>query len=528
MDNKKKFMRSHPAAEEIFWKGPCIFLGKSSKLYKGQHEWGKNMEGPKLISKSLLENTVYLRGLFEGCMDFMMREFKINGINAALTAIDGLVNKQTIAQAIMTPIWNAEIPQGTPEEQLSYLRDSSLSTVDQTQLRTLDDVMDRIFSGFAVLLMDGCDWAVAFGVQGFQFRGISEPSNEVMQRGSREGFVEPYLINISMIRRRMKTSSLKFEKMEVGSMSKTSIALCYLQDMVSQEVLEEVRANIHKIHQQSVLATGYLAPFLEKKGVFNGVGLSERPDTVCGKIMEGRIAIIVDGTPNVLIVPHLFIENFQSYDDYTTRPYYATFTRCLKVIAFFFAMFLPGLYVATVTFHPDLLPEAMLIKIAQAEASTPFPVMIEAVVIHLIYEIMREAGLRVPRPLSHAVSIVGALVIGDTAVSSGLIGTPTLLVVALTALSSYAIPSLYEPIALLRFAFIIIGGTVGLWGITLGMGAVAVGICAESVYKIPFSAPVTPFRWKSMRDVFVRAGWRTLSKKTITVQDMPGSNVKKL
>ncbi len=486
------------------------------------------MAEPKLISKNILENLVYLRSQFDECMDFMLREFKITGTDAAIIGLDGLVNKQTIAQSIMNPILASQILESEPEGKLKYIRDNALSTVDQVLLFNFEDALDRMLSGFALLMMDGCDWVIAFGVQGFQHRGISEPNNEVMQRGSREGFVEPYQVNISMIRRRMKTPTLKFEKMEVGSLSKTSIALCYLQDVVSLEVLEEVRANINKVKLETVFAAGYLSPFLEKKSIFNGVGLSERPDTVCGKITEGRIAIIVDGTPNVLIVPHLFIENFQSFDDYAIRPFYATFTRWLKFIAFFLAMFLPGFYVATATFHPELLPETMLVKIAQAEASTPFPIMVEAIVIHLIYEIMREAGLRVPRPLSHAVSIVGALVIGDTAVSSGLIGAPTLLVVALTALSSYATPNLYEPIAISRFIFIIIGGTVGLWGITLGLGFVAINICAESVYKIPFSAPISPFNFHSMRDTLIRAGWKTLGKDTETVQNMPGSNVSKM
>lgn len=485
------------------------------------------MEEPNQISKDLLENLVALRGQFENCMDFMMREFCIGENRAALAAIDGLVNKQIVAQGIMNPILGATLPEGSPQERFSYIRDHALSTVDQVQIRTLGDVTDRIFSGFVVLLMDGCDWGIAFGVQGFSFRGISEPSNEVMQRGSREGFVEPCLINMSMIRRRMRTPKLKFEKMEIGALSKTGVVLCYLEDAAAPEVLEEVRANLRQIQEESVLAAGYLAPFLERKGIFNGAGLSERPDTVCGKIAEGRVAILVDGTPNVLIVPHLFIENFQSFDDYAIRPFYATFTRCLKMIAFFLAMFLPGLYVATVTFHPELLPETLLIKIAQAEASTPFPVMTEAIVIHLIYEIMREAGLRVPRPLSHAVSIVGALVIGDTAVTSGLIGSPTLLVVALTALSSYATPQLYESIALARLIFIVAGGVAGLWGVTLGMAAVAVGICAESVYRVPFSAPVSPFRLWNMRDTFLRASWRILSRRTETVQDLPGAHVRR-
>ena len=260
--------------------------------------------------------------------------------------------------------------------------------------------------------------------------------------------------------------------------------------------------------------------------IFTGVGLSERPDTVCGKIAEGRVAVIVDGTPNVLVVPHLFVENFQSFDDYAFRPFYATFSRWLKFFSFFLAVFLPGFYVSATTFHPELMPEALMLKIAQAEATTPFPVMLEAIIIHFLYEIMREAGLRVPQPLSNAVSIVGALVIGETAVNSGLVGAPTLMVIALTATASYVTPNMYGPIAIMRFAFIVVGGTLGFWGLALGLMVMIINICSEMVYQIPFSAPLSPFNLKSMRDVLVRASWRVLSKDVELVQNMPGSDIK--
>ena len=485
------------------------------------------MPAPNLLSKSLLDNLIYFKGIFDECMDFMLREFTITGTKAAFLAIDGLVNKQVIAQGILNPILKAPILELTPDEKFNYIRDNALATADQTQLVSRDDIVDRLMSGFAVLLLDGCSRSIAFGVQGFQMRSISEPSGEVMQRGSREGFVEPYLINISMIRRRMRTPDLKFERMIIGSTSQTSVAICYLNSAVSKELLARVRAGLRRIDLPSVFASGYLSPFLENKSIFNGVGLSERPDTVCGKIMEGRVAIIIDGTPNVMVVPHLFVENFQSFDDYTTRPFYATFTRILKYIAFFLAMFLPGFYVAVVTFHPELLPEALLSKVAQAEATTPFPIALEAIVIHLIYEIMREAGLRVPRPLSHAVSIVGALVIGDTAVSAGLIGAPTLFIVAMTALSGYVTPDLYQRIAICRFLFIVIGGICGLWGVMLGFGFVMINICAESVYGMPFSAPISPFSLRGMRDVVIRASWKILGRRTEHVQDLPGAHIKK-
>ena len=486
------------------------------------------MAEPKLFSKSIVENMVRFQGAFDDSMDFIVREFKITGTPAALLSIEGLVDKQTVAQSIMNPILKAPVLETEPEQKMKFLRDDVLSAVDQSQIVEFEDALQRMMSGFAVLMMDGVDWVLAFGVQGFAYRSITEPNNETAQRGSREGFTEPLQINMSMIRRRMKTPDLKFERMTVGEKSKTIICLCYLRSVVSKEILEKVKENINQIHLETVMEAGYLTPFLEKRSIFNGIGLSERPDTVCGKISEGRIAILVDGTPNVIIIPYLFVENFQSFDDYVIRPFYATFIRWLKYLAFFVAMFLPGVYVAVVTFHPELLPETLLIKIAQAEASTPFPIMLEAIVIHFLYEIMREAGLRVPKPLGHAVSIVGALVIGDTAVTSGLIGAPTLMVIALTAISSYVAPNLYEPIALMRLVFILIGGLMGLWAIMLAFGFLLINICTESVYQIPFTAPLSPFSRKSMRDVLIRADWRTLSKRTSRVQDMPGSNVRKL
>ena len=262
------------------------------------------------------------------------------------------------------------------------------------------------------------------------------------QRGSREGFVEPFLINMSMIRRRMHTPKLKFEIFTVGKESKTNICVCYLRDTVSPKVLSRVKKRIKDLQLNTVFGACLV---MSPRRLCGNIAISYLAGSasrtartpVCGKINEGRVAIIIDGTPNVLIVPHLFVENFQSFDDYAFRPFYATFTRWLKFFAFFLAVFFrPGFYVSATTFHPELLPEELMLKIAQAEATTPFPVMLEAIVIHFLYEIMREAGLRVPQPLSNAVSIVGALVIGETAVSSGLVGAPTLMVIALTATAS--------------------------------------------------------------------------------------------
>ena len=223
----------------------------------------------------------------------------------------------------------------------------------------------------------------------------------------------------------------------------------------------------------------------------------------------------------------MVIEYFQTLDDYAMKPYFATLTRWLKYFSFFVSILLPGLYVALGTFNPEAFPDLLIEKVATSIATTPFPLMFETLIIHFIYEIMREAGLRLPRVLGHAVSIVGGLVIGETAVSAGLIAGPTLMVVAITAIASYVIPNLYEPIAILRLIFIIVGGTLGIIGMTLFFIGILINICSKSTYNIPFSAPVSPFSLKSMRDVAVRAGWKSLSNKSEKIQNMPGSNINK-
>ena len=478
------------------------------------------------LSESLDWNLDFFRDKFDGSADLTIREMEIEGTKAAVITIEGMINKETLANAVINPIMRTFYSQEDPAEKYEYIRDNVLSSSEQVEVGTFEQAFALVMSGFALLAIDGCGVVLAIGLQGFSFRGVSEPTNEVMEKGSKEGFVEPLRINMTLIRRRMKNPKLKFETLSVGSFSKTYVCLCYLRDTVSPEIIKEIKKRLSSSTLETVLSSSYLIPFLEEEKnmcPFSGIGLSERPDTVCGKIAEGRVAVLVDGTPGVLIVPYLFVEYFQTMDDYSNQPYFATFTRWLKYLAFFIATLLPGIYVAVGTFNPEVFPEELMNKIATAIATTPFPLMLEALVIHFIYEIMREAGLRLPKPLGHAVSIVGALVIGDTAISSGLIGATTLMVVALTAISSYVIPSLYEPIAILRLLFIIVGGVMGIWGVMLLFSVVLVSICGKTTYGVPFSSPISPFSLFSMRDVAVRSSWKVLSKRANTVQHMPGT-----
>ena len=236
---------------------------------------------------------------------------------------------------------------------------------------------------------------------------------------------------------------------------------------------------------------------------------------------------MVDGTPFVMVTPYLFTENFQSVDDYDNKPYYASFIRFLKYFSFFISIFLPGLYVAVGTFHQEMLPSTLLFNIATSEVITPFPLMLEAVIIFVIYEIMREAGLRLPKTIGHAVSIIGAIVIGDAMVSAGIIGAPMLIVVALTAMSSYVVYQLYEPVSILRIVLILLGGTTGIYGVMVATALLVVNISSIEVYGVPYTAPISPFYKPAMEDTFIRRSWKKLNKRQFKIQDMDGVNIGK-
>lgn len=475
----------------------------------------------ELVFSSLQDNVVYLRKEFSNSMDLMIRQMNIGGHSVAFIVCEGMTDSKLISESVIIPALRLSDTSATPEQQFEFIRDSAAASVDATEICNFEDVKMRMMSGFLLVFVDGVPKALAVGAQGFSRRSIEEPYTEVMEHGSKEGFVETLRVNITLIRKRLKTADLRFESMRVGEKSSTEIVLCYLDGVASPKVLEEVRRRLNKVKLDMLLDSSFLTPFLDgsKFSIFSGVGTTERPDTLCGKLSEGRIGIIVDGTPFVLIVPYLFIENFQSFDDYCYRPYYATFLRWLKYISFFITIFLPGLYVAIGTYHQELFPTSMLFNIVASEQRTPFTLLTEALLIHVTYEIMRESGLRLPKPMGHAVSIIGGLVIGDATVSAGLIGAPMLIVVAVTAISSFVVPKIYEPAAILRLLLIFAGGWFGIFGVTVGFILVVVNISSINPYGIPFSAPFSPFKPRSLRDVLVRASWKYLNNKTINVEE---------
>ncbi len=470
------------------------------------------------IRQNAVENGRIIKETFKGSFDIVAKKGYCGRKCVVFANCDGLCNSQKIADNAIKPLLTFEGE--LPENSLDFIGDKIIFGTEQKRVKTLDEAVLEILRGSLAIFVEGEKECIVFGVQNIPERGIAEPDNEVQEMGSREGFTENMKTNLTLVRKRLCTTNFKVEPMEKGTTSKTRLLICYMKDRVNPDILDEVKSRLGTLEIDSVLGAGYLRKTLDtkRKSLFTMVGQTQRPDTFAAKICEGKIGIIIDGTPFAVIVPRLFVENFQTLDDYINRPFYAVFMRTIRIMAFLISVFLPGTFVAIGLFHQEMLPDDMLFNIVLMESNTLFTLTIEALIIHFIYEIVREAGLRMPKSIGHAVSIVGALVIGDAAVSAGLIGAPMLIIVAMTAICSLVSSDLYQPIAILRIVFILIGGNVGLYGIMIGAAALFINLASITDYGISFLSPLTPYNIALFRDSVTRKGMEILGSKLFKIQ----------
>lgn len=478
-------------------------------------------KGEKL-SQSLDCNLEALKERFSGCFDIIFKPVEVDNARILFVMADGMCDNMLVTEQIVKPILTADHLPKKADICLGHIASGIVSGIDQSRAYTLDAVTENILSGLVAIFVDGVDCCLLVGVQGYPKRNVEMSQSEVDERTSHEAFCEHFKDNVALLRRRMRTSKLKTELITVGSTSRTRLCICYLEGRAKPETVRAVKQKIQSSRLDTVFCTGYISELLDSKRFtfFSAVGSTEKPDTACAKMSEGRIVIIVDGTPFAIIVPYLFSENFQTMDDYNFRPFYAGMTRIIKSLALLISVFLPSVYIAVCTFHQEMLPISILYDVAVQESITPFSVMLETIFIHFVYEIVREAGVRMPKAVGNAVSIVGGLVIGQAAVDAGLIAAPMLIIMALSAISSFTVPTLYQPVAFLRFLFMIVGGVFGFYGIVTGFLAVLINSCWASPFGVPLTAPVSPFSLKAMRDTFVRVSWRRLAKKRFSIKEL--------
>lgn len=479
------------------------------------------------IFPSVKDNMDKLNSDYKDCSDFLLRECIVGGRNCIVCVLDGMINSLQLSQMIMSPLLNYKFETDEPDDLFKTIKLRVVNSLEMSEAETFDDVYFYLSSGFAAVFIDGVSKCLVMGIQGFEKRKMGEPTNEADIKGAKECFTETLNDNKATLHRRIKSPKLKMKQFKIGLDVKTSVVVCYIESVADMRLVADVENRILSAPVDDLCDYGELAAFLESgvKSLFTAVGNTERPDTLCSKLNEGRVAVLVDGSPYAVYVPYLFTDSFSTVDDYNNRPFYATFNRLLKYFSFVISVILPGFYVAVGTYHQELLPSSLMYTIAAAETSTPFSLMQEAVMVLILYEIMREAGLRLPKTIGHAVSIIGALVIGDAVVNAGLVGAPMLVVVAVTAIASYVIYPLYESISVLRILFILLGGFTGIYGVILGVCMLCVNITAIDPYGVPYSSPISPLNKKSMVDIFYRADWKKLLKRNIRVQNLRGADL---
>lgn len=458
--------------------------------------------------------------------DVLINEVVVSGIKCCLFCCEGLASTSAMTELILLPLTSLELTPVTAETLLNHINDNMLLSVDRPIAYNYGDFFRLLNSGFVLLAADGADFMLAFGVQGYDKRGIDEPSGENNLTGGHEGFVETVRVNMSLIRRKLKSPVLVQKLFVKGDTSQTDICICYLSDRVPKRLIDDIQKSFDKIQLESILSTGYVKPFLEPKSkkIFSSVGMTERPDVLCSKLIEGRVAILIDGTPYALFIPKLVSDNFQTVDDYNFKPYFGTFIRWLKYAAFYLAMLLPALYVAIAVHHPELLNSTLLLILADSEENAPFSIAAETVGVLIMYEIIKEAGLRLPQAVGGAVSIVAGIIIGDSAVESGLISTPLLTVAAISVISGFVLPDLSQSITILRIIFVICGSIWGLFGISLCGAVVIFNMCSTEDYDFPYTAPFSPFFKKAMGDTVIRSGFRKMQNNNFTVEELHEQN----
>ena len=469
------------------------------------------------LSKDINENLATIKNIFINTDDLIIREFKIGRelqVNAFAVMIVGLINEASVNENLIRPLMSLDLDINK-ESTLKVVKESALFVASIQETRKLDDTVRGILSGDTALFIDETDSALIASFRGWQARSIVEPKTESVVRGPREGFVESLSTNIALLRRKIKNPQLKFEKMTVGNQTRTDISIAYIDNIANAKTVQEVKDRVSRIDTDSILESGYIEEFIEDApySLFPTVGNSEKPDIIAAKLLEGRIAVLTDGTPFVLTVPYLFIEAFQNSEDYYARPYLSTFIRWLRWLAFIISVFLPALYVAITTFHQELLPTSLLISVASSHEGIPFPTIVEAVLMQIAFEILREAGLRLPKAVGQAVSIVGALVIGEAAVSAGLVGSPMVVVMALTGISSFVVPTLTDVTTITRFILLLLAGFSGLYGVILGFVGIITHQLSLRSYGQPYLSPLAPLNVSDLKDVIIRTPWWAMNAR---------------
>ena len=465
------------------------------------------------MNKDLQSNISKIRSTFENSNELIVKEIKTKGKPSAVIYLLGLTDTVALSKFVVQPLLEIQ------EEISIKTCPQKIPLCEMEVEKEYDKIVSAILKGKGILLIDQESSAIILGIDKFKERAIAEPPTSTVLKGPRAGFVENIKTNLSVIRKILATPKLKTISTEVGRYTRTTVSIVYIDGLADKAVINAVKKRISAINIDGVLDSHYITQFLEEKknSMFKQVGNSEKPDIICAKLLEGRVAILVDGSPMVLTVPFIYIEDIQSSDDYYSNNSRASFVRWIRIVSIVISILTPALYIAIILHHYKAIPLKFLITIINTTKGLPLTPFAEILFVLLLFEILYEASLRMPKYLGMALSIVGALILGDTAVKAGLISPPAVMIVAISGLSIYCVPDQAPQLYLLRLLFTFAGGTLGIFGIA-SLGIFILMYLADfDSYGGAYFAPIAPLVKNDLQDAILRTNITKIKTRPFSI-----------
>jgi len=467
------------------------------------------------FSAELHENIEALQTMMGHSVDFVFRILTISdNRRAGLFYLEGMIDIQTMQDHIIRPLMDR-----TREHEITteYIKDRVVEVGNVTLAYSISDALEQVIAGSLLILIDGSSEGLLLAIEGWEERAVTESTTQSVVRGPQNAFTERLRTNTTLVRRRVRDMRVRLANVTVGSMTKTDVAVMYMSGIAEEELVEQLLEKLRSIKQDAILEGEYLEELIterKRQTIFPTFFNTDRPDVIAAGIMEGKIALFIDGTPFVVMAPAFFTDFLQTPEDYYQSYFYSNLIRLLRYISLAICMLAPAIYISLTTFHQDMLPTQLLLSLAAQREGVPFPAFIEAFIMEVIFEILREAGIRMPRTIGQAVSIVGSIVIGQAAVEAGIVSAAMVIVVAITAIASFVIPSytMSITIRMLRFAFMIIASIFGVYGLTVGIIVLIIHLCGIHSFGKPYMSPVAPYKKSAQTDALIRYPFRSRTK----------------
>lgn len=461
------------------------------------------------------ETVKQLNEYFKEDFDFKIREFEVSGIiPATLIYLSSMVDKEVIGKEILQPLMSLTSNKEELKQVETFLLKKCLFHADIQKTNQLISVIDNLLKGSTVLLVNGIQEAILIDTKKIEKRSIAQPETEQVIRGPRDGFIESLETNICLIRNRLPIPDLRVKKLQIGEITKSNLCLFYINGITNCSLIKDVEKRLSKITIDRILDAGYVEQFIQDnpRSPFPQVKNTERPDVAVGNLLEGRVILMVDGSPFALILPATFAMFYQSSEDYNERTIMMSFVRMIRLVSIVFSLITPSVYVTILSYHPELIPTAFAVAITSGRASVPFPAVIEVFIMEAAMEILREATVRMPKQVGGALSIVGVLVVGQAAVMAGFVSPITVVVIAITTIGSFSTPAynMATGFRMLRFPLLIASGVLGVYGLILGLVLIMNHIISLKSFGVPYFTPFSPMNWDSLKDAAIRAPLRWL------------------